>query len=395
MNKKIISSFSLFLIILFFIIFITSCTSHINTPNTPVFSGALKECQVNYRTNIAVDQEGYLIQGTAFIKPECVYSKANTVQDCQNYKGAIIAETDKNENIYFNDKLVDNCIYELAIRNKKVSFCDQARSRESDCYRKFAIDNKQPELCKKTSDSMSCYKEYVSQYNIKQFCSTTIWNFIGQIACLYDQLKLDKDDIIIGKNNFCSVYEDFPFHGEQATSACLAANGVFLEDTSICDKSGEFKGDCYLVLATIIPSFTTNDCDKAGTNYVGCYIAIALKNNNPSICNQIPEGSKGDCMEQIAKKTRNLSLCTNIGIPQGMHCAQQFVAGIKPEEYTLEFCEDISKIGAGTGGPSPNQCFYEVATRTLNVITCDKIVNEDTSKEDCKERINHALQAKI
>ena len=130
---------------------------------------------------------------------------------------------------------------------------------------------------------------------------------------------------------------------------------------------------------------------SSSCSYCHFYISVAVTNNDPSICLKVPEGSKGDCMEQIAIKNKNLSLCAQIGGPVGLHCAQQFVQSISKENYTLQLCEDLTKIGAGTGGPSPNQCFYEVATRTLNLAVCDKIVGEDSAKNDCKTLVQHAL----
>ena len=354
--------------------------SSISTPSSDqdIDKNIFEECEVKQK-EIEKDYVGDVFS----INKKCLYSKVQTPQDCRNYEGTTIYKWEKETRIFTTED-AQECIYELAIITNDTSLCAQSGSKEKECYTKLAISLQNPEICLQTSDITKCYQAYgVGNCTSLGYGSTIV-------ACVYDRLEINKESIKIEDTTVCEVWESFNNQNEK-NSLCVSGIGTYLKDITICNQAGIYKPDCYSAIARSNPQFTLQECDKAGVDYIGCYISIAIRDQNPSICSKIPESRKDDCIGQIAITTKNLPMCAQIQGAGGLQCAQKFVQMINKEEYTIQFCDAIKQIGPGTGGPSPNQCYYEVATRTLDSAVCQKIEGENNAKEECITIIQHAL----
>jgi hypothetical protein len=354
------------------------------------------------------------MMGVNMVDTACLMDKAESVAQCKDYQGKEIYSGVVTR--YFEIKDVEDCIFSLAIRNNDTNICIESGSKKEECYRIMAINLKNPELCEqagskknicfmdaavkfsnpdiclRTANVTECYGQY-DLYN-DDLCGQEAHNWLySKIACGFRKLNISKDNMRIGlKVCDLDLIPGQLYNEEARNQICMASMGVYLQDTSLCDNAGDHKGGCYLTIAKNNPSFTLKDCDKAGTAYIGCYIAVAVNNKDVSICSQLPTDSKDTCMSQMVESTKDYESCSQIIGDETWRCATKFAQTTPKEKYTLQFCEDL-KTGGG-GGPPPNQCFYDLATLTLDLNICDKIIGEVNAKEECITIIQHALANK-
>ncbi|MBN1386351.1 hypothetical protein JW968_05260 [Candidatus Woesearchaeota archaeon] len=361
--------------ILILVLFIWGCSSTTNKSETDLI---FEECEQDTSNNPLVS---YVID------EDCLIEKADSIEQCKDYEGKTTYSGMASRE--FTQEDVEKCIFTLAVTNLDANMCEELISTKNDCFMQVAKGSYNHSICLKTENVTACYQQY-DLYHTK--CKNDTYNYmVTNIACGFSNLKITQEDMEIG-NTICdlSLIPTQLYDEEERPDVCLAAMGVYFKDTSLCDDAGEFKGDCYVGLARIVPEFSLADCDNAGVNYVGCYVAVAVKNKDPSICAKLPEGNKESCISSISSQTTSYSSCVEIFGDESESCAEYFAPRMKPEEYTMGFCESLIKIGRSVGGPPLDQCFYEVATRTLNLEACDKIRNLDSVNE-CKTVVNHAL----
>ncbi len=328
------------------------------------------------------------------VSRDCLDSKANSVAQCKDYENRIIyTYHDVTEN--FKSEDTDKCIENLAFNRNDSTVCSQISSNSliQYCYSNIAVTTKNPKICLTAINTTDCYQNYLNKLNIQQVCSQKPnGNFLTErVACMYEELKINKKTLSPQDTSICEIMGIQGWGFSETNSICIAGIGVYLEKPTICDQAGQYKADCYGMIARNNQSFSLSDCDKAGIDYVGCYVAVAVNNLNTTICYELPQGNVDTCLIQIVQNTKTYSNCRQFLGNESERCTTYFAPSMKPENYTIEFCEDLATLSAsGHGvGVNPNQCFYEVATRTLNLTLCDKIT-EDATKNECNTIIQHA-----
>lgn len=375
--KKILIYIGLFVL---FSILLIGCTINDNIiPSINNQNAIFQECQFKQNVN------SQAIVGDVYkIDKGCLFNKANDSETCKSYLGQKIYEwSDKIINFEYSD--VDQCINLLAIRNNDTSICDQANTLVHNCYKTIALNTKSPELCKKFSDiTLECYGALAGSEQCKEKANNYL---VGIIPCIYNNLHIKKEEINLNDTTICSFLENFQNFPDN-DKLCIAGIGAYLNDTSICDKAGNYKGDCWIVIARNNPSFTLKDCDKAGTDYIGCYVAVAVAKGDSSICLSLPQGHKTDCLRQIALKTNNIDVCLNIDEPQyTKECVQKILIAIGEDNYTLHICDIMTQFD----NLNSNQCYYNIGLKNLDLNACNKIQGENTVKNECTTRVQHAL----
>jgi len=333
-------------------------------------------------TECKVNTKGTEIMGVYSVSEECLMEKANTVEQCKGYLGKQIYSYGSITRNFQQDQ-VDSCIEKLAIRNKDTSLCPESGSKEEECYTTLAINLKNPEICLSTTNVTNCYHKYGPGN-----CSSYGYG-ASIVACIYDRLRIKKGNIRLDDMSVCGVWEAFNSQNEKE-KLCISGMGAYLQNTSICDSAGTYKVDCYMAIARNNSQFTLKDCDKLGVDYIGCYVTVAARDKNPNICSQLPKDNKDSCLSNLVIFTKDYESCAQLLGNESKRCGINFAQTTPEEKYTVQFCED----SIGGGGHPPNQCFYDVATRTLNVSICDRIIGEETAKETCKTVIQHALNNK-
>jgi hypothetical protein len=352
-----------------------------------VIDAVFKECDVSRDTPIGRIHK---------IDENCLYEKATSVDMCRAYQGREIYSSYAATRDFDSNK-VDSCVMSLAVKNKDSKLCKEAGSLKQTCYENLAINLKNPSICVEAADKNHCYENYIGTIGIDNSkCREQYGNhLISLVACVYPELSVPNDSSL-SDQSLCTLWAPSQNFGaaDNGKQICTAARGAYLQDTSICNQAGDYKGDCYTAISKFSSSFTTSDCDKAGTAYVSCYISLAIRNSDAAICDKVPTASKGACVEQVAVSTKNFALCVGLGAstPEGFHCAQLTAGQINRADYTYQFCDDVSKFKSGIG-VSANQCFYEVGTRTLSIDACNRIVGEDSAKQTCTELVQHAQQS--
>jgi len=235
------------------------------------------------------------------------------------------------------------------------------------------ISNETPTACKQS-------------LNAPQECSGKS-NSVSIITCAYQKLNISKRDINMSDQSVCNLYENI------SQEKCIAAIGAYLENASICNAAGDASEDCYISIAENDPKFTLADCDKMGVYYGDCYIAIAVVTDNASICSNVPVQSTDNCLEQVAVSTKNLRICTQMGSSSvKLRCASEILERVSSNDLTEFMCDDLLALGEGSLALTPDQCFYDVGIRTLDLQACARISNDD-QRADCRARVQHASQS--
>lgn len=388
-----------------------------------------KQCEVK-QSEISKNLAGEVFK----VDENCLIEKAQTVEDCKSYEGKVILSYSgyvRN----FKPEVVSNCIFKTVVKNNDFNRCSETGNGVSECYYQIAlqtndvtlcknsdkdkidscyssiaINKKDWKICEQSSDKILCFRIYAQSFTSglcekKESCNNCFKRQASKNieiqACNYKELfgVLKKEGLTEDKlksdKTICQNGFNIPSGSETNEDLlCMAGAGVLSRNTALCNAAGELKGDCYIAMVNTYSDFTLSECDKSGVIYPLCYLAVAMRNNNPEICYKLPEGNIEGCLNNMAMNTQTYSSCTQLIGNKTKACVQYFAPRIKPEEYTMQFCEDIKNTGAG-GGPYPNQCFYEVATRTLNLDACDKISSQDREAGNrCKTIVEHVLNNK-
>ena len=356
--------------------------------------------------------------GVKNIKVDCMIEKSNSLAQCKDFEGREIYEyTGYTRN--FEKKDVEQCIFKVAIKNNDYSICNEAGDNTNLCYWQIAVNKKDLQICKQSPDISGCYVMYSSEAGrIQDLCKTKTsytpgltgsYSAIGSIellSCLYKEFYQILETGGIGKEqvdiNVLMSYFPFAVQSYEENNQSIQAGSfaLYYQDISKCDGlNRDYKIFCYRAIAKNTPSFTLKDCDKMGADYPVCYSEIALRDNNPDICNKVPSGWRGNCILGIALNKNDFDLCEGIGISDAdsvgkrMQCYYQVATNIGRNNFTYELCEKLSTGPTAAVFGSFDDCFYETATRELNLDTCNSIQNADTKKQ-CTEIVQHAISSK-
>jgi hypothetical protein len=372
-------------------LFLAGCTGSVSpAQETGPYSSVFAECQDKSQSAQMMD--------VYKIKEDCLIKKAMSVEQCQSYKGKLIYQYGSIKN-YFEQDSVDGCIYALALSTNNEELCGQTGKRSQNCYNTLAVQKKSPPICTHSQQPNNCYLFYISGLGIDTECQKPTpggASFISILSCFFEQAEkagLTTQQLDGVRMEVCELYSANLENIGNKENICTAAFGAYTKDTALCDSAGNYKGDCYRTLASNSPQMTLKDCDKAGIDYFACYIAIAVRTQDASICNQVPVAHKSDCITQVSVKLGDLSLCLQLGAGtrEAVSCAVEVIRPIPRDNWTYEFCDAASKF-ENSVGVNLNTCFYEVGLKTLNLKSCQRITGDDAAKDDCATRVGHALK---
>lgn len=289
--------------------------------------------------------------------------------------------------------LKQQCWAVYAERSKSPETCTEApleEELEQRCWSVHIERNKSPELCTAAPNTTECRLRYASRQNLEDACDNTR----NRIACLYERLNISADAISTTDYTLCKIYADpSVYTGEEWKDRCLTGLAVHRQDLPLCEQveTELQREECYIDVARTDPSVTLSDCDAGGQVWPACYRSIALRENDSSICQELPTSHQENCFRPIAESTGNISVCTQIeGRQQSVSCANNVANNIPEDEYTYSFCETWSSFEA-VDNSDTDRCFYEVGTRTMNVDACNQIT-DDSARTECRQIVTHSTE---
>lgn len=263
----------------------------------------------------------------------------------------------------------DNCLYEKALDEKDIKYCDWMlnETKQMECY--FAIANDSFDACLKVTDEEVFYDCVVSEAdrtgNIsvcdnlyeekaveckKEFEPCYFYNDTELKICL----ALKNDD-----SGYCGNDDD-----------CLLNYSIERDDKSVCDDiTSEAIGT-----ACISVHEGRDKCTKlfSLTEKEYCWQLYAILSDNKLICTQIASESQYalDCFSHFAVKTNDLSFCRsdNLELDLLWKCYTNYALGTG----NMSGCDEINPLAT----TNVFNCYFEYGKKYGDPRACDKMYEE-------------------
>lgn len=205
------------------------------------------------------------------------FRAATTSGDCEKSEGFFRNECYSNLALIKNDLtycnsikepgLSDNCIYDLAIKQKSTEFCLAMRFGITDCLTEVALITLEPKPCEQAG--------------------------FEKPACLK----------AVKENSFAEC-EKLGLNRKHCNDA------VANRDTSYCENIIDAGNYCFEQLA--LKTSSADYCKKITASRDLCYFEIARATNNHNLCELLEDG-RDNCIALIALNTNNPQFCELAG----------------------------------------------------------------------------------
>ena len=316
---------------------------------------------------------------------DCLIGKATTAEICKSFESKTLPDNFRKQPIIFSKDDVSRCITMLASRTNDSVICI-TNDLGIDCVIQVAKANINPVACtifmpdKKTTTE--CYKEYAGVIETNNALKETVY--------IFDVLHLNTNQLDSLYPEICVIWTD--------NNRCRATIAYFKKDAALCDESGTYKGECYAAIAMDDSTFDLSECDAAGIDYPACYFSVAKRTNDPSVCEKVPTNLKSNCIDEVARKSGNIVLCARIddSIKAGS-CVIDMINRKCPSfsdtancNITEADCKTMGDVRALTGQTNlnPDNCYYAVATKNLDLNVCEKI-GDSNARTQCTQLVGH------
>jgi len=222
-----------------------------------------------------------------------------------NTKNLCKAGFDKNASIcreITNADMQCDCYLNLIMPAKNISQCENVfpapcRGR---CFYEYAVNYDMPQLCQRADDGSrdSCYRRVATE-NLNTFACASV-QLQSNDLCYLDMAVGKKDPLIC--DNLTYAEKGYKYW-------CLAAAG---RNVSLCDRVGNEKwSDCVYYVARLTGDESI--CEKTNDKTGSCYVALAEYGKDPSYCEKIKGSEDKDrCYASSAAARHDISLCKNI-----------------------------------------------------------------------------------
>ncbi|NOQ55673.1 MAG: hypothetical protein GQ477_02590 [Nanohaloarchaea archaeon] len=250
----------------------------------------------------------------------------------------------------------DSCYLDIAIKTRNVSYCFKVNGQESipGCITRYAI---------KTDDVTACTTSYMFTDRSRMRTLTDDYRY----RCYYDY-AFAKDD-----RSICNLMDPQNEEAKLLKSYCLA---VFVKDTDACsnlevdyylrDRYDKIQGDCHIDIAKKTKDVTL--CDSALEKENGPY--------GPYFDRQMDGVFISDCYSQVAPAVDNKDLCDKAKTYPYKYipCVGAF---IQPGEVT-DFCSTYR----------PDFIFsYNMDAQCVKDLVAEKDISFCSNIQDRKDRI--------
>ncbi|MCK4429607.1 MAG: hypothetical protein KAU95_04475 [Candidatus Aenigmarchaeota archaeon] len=236
------------------------------------------------------------------------------------------------------------------------------------CYKDYALHRKDFRFCKKHSKPSYCYWQVGESLLNLSICDMADGE---HKARCYVTIAISTDNSAL-----CGEVEDFKgaFKGLGTRRYCEEEILLKSGDPASCGQLSDesWRNECYFKFA--MDRMNSTFCEKAGSSADNCYYNLAIKLNDPSICDMTVGENKAKCYGTIAIRTNNITLCGEI---------EEGFKGYGNKIY----CEE--KILINSGDPASceklvdewmrNKCYYKIAIDKLNSTFCEKAGSSDKS----------------
>jgi hypothetical protein len=311
--------------------------------------------------------------------------------------------------VKFDDSYVEKCIMQIALRLNKTEFCNELKLNECgfsvnsinscNCHLEIALVRNNPSACGMPSEenTIPCLANFIQRNETKKLCGDETDNlYLLRENCVLSKIGIILTDLSTQSIDKCiaifssKTYYGQPYQQGMQENDCKATIAIGQKSLKMCDEAEQQRMSCYDVLASVDSSVTLEDCDKLGADYQGCYINIAIRTSDTSICGELAENAKYNCLERIALDTNNISLCAQLQSPgDKQYCANVIYNRVK-ENLTMEICDAgfVVQSSMSYSISWVEECYFNVAKKTLDTSLCDK---SGRYKEECKTVVSHAV----
>jgi hypothetical protein len=222
-----------------------------------------------------------------------------------NTKALCKAGFDKNPSVcreITNADMQCDCYLSGVLQAGNMSQCENVfpAACRSRCFYEYAVTNDMPELCQRADDGSrdSCYLK-VAEENLDLSACAKVQTQNTELCYL---------DMAVGLAD-ASICDNITYLDRSYKYWCLAAAG---RNVSLCDRVGKDKWpECVYYAARLTGDESI--CEKTNDKTGSCYIALAEYGKDPSYCEKIKGPAEKDrCYASSAAARSDISLCKNI-----------------------------------------------------------------------------------
>jgi hypothetical protein len=222
-----------------------------------------------------------------------------------NTKNLCKAGFDKNSSIcreITNADMQCDCYLNTLMPEANMSECENVfpTACKGRCFYQYAVKYDVPELCRRADDSSrdSCYVRVGTENMDPSACASL--QAPSRDICYLDMAVGLIDPLIC--DNLTYSEKGYKYW-------CLAAAG---RNVSLCDRVGSDKwSDCVYYVARLTGDGSI--CEKTNDKTGSCYIALAEYGKDPIYCEKIKGSEEKDrCYASSAAARKDISLCKNI-----------------------------------------------------------------------------------
>lgn len=313
-------------------------------------------------------RENYCVQQIAILKNDI--STCDSIQSekkkqyCMN--GVAIAHEDESHCASVSTgKEQDYCYTGHAYTFNDISYCGKIVDEDfrDACYYYLAQYNTEPEICENMEPTTVNENGGISN-SLTDSCYEDIFNLIEFEHTLSDCDKIisqrSKNDCLINyavENKDISICDqvdpNFGLNTGTDQEWCISQVASAMIDGSLCEEisSSEMKQSCNK--AIVSASGDLDGCDQFENTQKltkeSCISGVAATNQDPSVCELLTVGDKGNCYKAIAGYTARL---------------YRYGEDI---EIDVSTCELIPEDSYST----PDDCYFIVAAYSLDSSYCD------------------------
>ncbi len=369
------------------LLFLAGCTTNQPSPSTnttPIQSANLAEqCLVCNNEMCQTDRD-------------CLYINAESADVCKRMGNEMMRDDRLKEGGWaFTKNNIGECIIRVAIRKNDSNICI-SNGLQLDCIEAVAKNNKNPVACAnllpEKDMAAECYKEYADYIGILTSCNQLETSQgLKRTVCVLENLSISIAQVEAITPQICVIWGN--------SDLCTATIAYYKKDVPMCDLSGTEKGNCYAAIALEDPSFDLKKCDAVGVDYPACYFSVAKRTNNPAICDEVPSSLKSNCINEIALYSSDIDLCSQIeDMPNAVACVRYILnkrCPTYPElgecNISMSDCDVMRQVFqlSGRSDSNPDQCYYGIAKKNLDVSACSKI-GDMNARTECTQLVGHA-----
>ena len=195
-----------------------------------------------------------------------------------------------------------DCYLNILLPSKNLSQCENVfpTACRGRCFNEYAVKYDMPQLCQRADDGSrdSCYRAVATENLDPAACASVLMQ--SSDLCYLDMAVGLKDPLICA--NITPSEKDYKYW-------CLAGAE---RNVSLCDRVEKDKWpDCVYYVARLTGDESI--CDKTNDKTGSCYIALAEYGKDPSYCEKIKGSEEKDrCYASCAAARYDISLCKNI-----------------------------------------------------------------------------------